>query len=76
MVNQSSNYKKKNKKRSFSDTDVEVLVGEVETRKKILFGGHSSGVTNKKKHNELQHVAAAVNQVSVMERTMPQVKKK
>ncbi|GAA6073562.1 myb-related transcription factor, partner of profilin-like [Tachysurus ichikawai] len=40
---------KRGKKRNFSDTEIETLVGELEARKTVLFGGHSSGVTNKKK---------------------------
>lgn len=67
---------KKTKKRNFSDMEVEVLVGEVEVRRDILFGGHSSRVTNKRKCSEGQHVAAAVNQVSIAERTVPEFMKK
>ena len=35
------------KTKKFSETEIEVLVGEVEARKQTLFGGHSSGITNK-----------------------------
>ena len=40
---------KRTKRRNFSDTDIEILVGEVDERKNTLglFGGHSSGITNK-----------------------------
>lgn len=44
-----------NKKRIFSKTEMEVLVGEVEVRKGILFGGHSSWVTNKRTLGECLH---------------------
>ncbi|CAL8388280.1 unnamed protein product [Boreogadus saida] len=55
---------RKAKKRNFTEVEVETLVGEVEARKEILFGGHGIGITNIKKQNEWQHVAAAVNAVS------------
>ncbi len=38
----------KAKKWNFSDTEIEVLVTEVDKRQIILFGSHSSGITNKK----------------------------
>ncbi len=40
------------------------LSGRVETRKKILFGGHSVGITNAKKSIERQRVADAVNAIA------------
>lgn len=67
---------KKAKKRNFSDTGIHTLVGEVEARKTTLFGGHSSGITNKKKHCEWERVAASVNSVSGTERTVAELKKK
>ena len=67
---------RKTKKRNFTEVEVETLVGEVEARKEILFGGHGIGITNIKKKNEWQHVAAAVNAVSGTERTVPELKKK
>ena len=67
---------KKTKKRKFSDTEIEVLVGEVEARKPTLFGGHSSGITNLKKLCEWQHIAAAVNGASGRERKVAELKKK
>lgn len=36
----------------------------------------AAGVTNKRKCSEWQHVAAAVNQVSIAERTVPEFMKK
>lgn len=56
------------RKRNFTEAEIGVLVGEVEARKGILFGGHSSGVTNKRKTTEWQHVVAAVNSASATER--------
>ena len=55
---------------------METLVGEVEARKVVLFGGHGIGITNNKKQSECQHVAAAQNSVSDTERTVPGLKKK
>ncbi|XP_041843329.1 nuclear apoptosis-inducing factor 1-like [Melanotaenia boesemani] len=63
-------------KRNFTETEVEVLVGEVEARKNILFGGLGSGISNKRKTEEWQHVVAAVNSVGVTERSVPDIKKK
>ena len=54
---------KRAKKIHFSETEIEVLVGEVEGRKDVLFGGHS-GITNKRKSSEWQQVSAAVNSVA------------
>lgn len=58
------------------ETYVEVLVGEVEAHKNIPYGGHSCGILNQGKAAEWQHVVAAVSDVSVMERPVPEVKKK
>ncbi|XP_010778572.1 uncharacterized protein, partial [Notothenia coriiceps] len=67
---------KRGKKRNFNNCEVEILVGEVETRQNILFGGHSIGVTNAKKATEWQHVADAVNFASAQGRTVAEIKKK
>lgn len=52
---------KRGKKGNSSDTEIETLAGEVEARKTVLFGGHSCGVTIKKKQCEWQSIASAVN---------------
>ena len=65
---------RKGKKRNF--TEIEVLVGEVEARKNILFGGLSAGISNKCKIVEWQHVTAAVNAVSSVPPIMAEIKKK
>ena len=49
----------KAKKRNFTEAEVETLVGEMEARKVVLFGGHGIGIINNKKQSECQHVAAA-----------------
>ena len=66
---------RKAKKRNFTEVEVETLVGEMEARKVVLFGGHGIGIANNKKQSEWQHVAA-VNSVSSTERTVPELKKK
>ena len=40
---------KRAEKRNFSDTQIEVLIGEVITNQKILFEALNAGVTNKRK---------------------------
>lgn len=65
---------KKTKKRNFPVTEIEVLVSEAEERKNILFGGHSSRVTNKRKDSKWHHVVAAVNAVGATQRTVPEIK--
>ena len=42
-------WRQEGKERKDPNTDIEVVVGEVEERKNTfgLFGGHSSGITNK-----------------------------
>ncbi|KAM9544479.1 uncharacterized protein ACWYII_035815 [Salvelinus alpinus] len=58
MTTMTANPDRKAKKRNFIQCEMEILVGEVEARKNILFGGHSVGITNAKKALEWQHVAA------------------
>ena len=67
---------KRGKKINFNNSEVEILVGEVETRQNILFVGNSIGVTNAKKAREWQHVADAVNSASAQGRTVAEIKKK
>nr|XP_055063042.1 nuclear apoptosis-inducing factor 1-like [Misgurnus anguillicaudatus] len=68
---------KKAKKRNFTDTEMEVLVNEVESNQHILFGSLSAGgITNKRKHSVWEHVTSAVNSVGSEERTVPEIKKK
>jgi len=64
------------KKCNFTQCEVEVIVGEVEKRRKMLFGGHSVGITNAKKALEWQKVADAVNAVASQPRTVAEIKKK
>ncbi|XP_026113218.1 nuclear apoptosis-inducing factor 1-like [Carassius auratus] len=71
-----ANTERKSKKRNFTQCEVEVIVGEVEKRRKMLFGGHSVGITNAKKALEWQTVADAVNAVASQPRTVAEIKKK
>ena len=66
---------KRAKKRNFSDTEIEVLVGEVETNQKLLFGTLNAGVTNKRKSAAWEKVTAAVNSVRSEERSLSEKKK-
>ena len=54
---------------------MEVLVGEVEARTNILFGGHSVGITNDKKALDWHYVSDAVNAASSEGRTISEIKK-
>ena len=47
---------RKANKINFSDCEIETLVGEIEARKKVLFGSHGAGLTNKRQFFECQHV--------------------
>ena len=64
------------KKAQFSNSEVEMLLNEVDHRKSILFGSLSTGVTNKKEQLSWQFVAAAVNEVSSTPRSVSEVKNK
>ena len=66
----------KKKKRNFTDCEIEIMVGQIEKRKRILFGSLSSGMTNKTKQIEWQKVTDAVNSVSSEPRTLEEIKKK
>ncbi|XP_067245457.1 nuclear apoptosis-inducing factor 1-like [Chanodichthys erythropterus] len=64
------------KKRNFTESELEVLLSEVETRKNILFGTLSSGINNKRKKYEWESLADAVNAVGSESRTVNDLKKK
>ena len=52
------------------------LLGRLKQKKKILFGGHSVGITNGKKALEWQHVADAVTAAGSKGRILSEIKKK
>lgn len=56
-----ANADRKAKKNFFSQCEIKVLVWELEARKKVLFGGHSVGITITKKAAEWQHRADIMN---------------
>ncbi|XP_035271167.1 nuclear apoptosis-inducing factor 1-like [Anguilla anguilla] len=64
------------KKKNFTEREIEVLLGEVERRRSILFNGVSMGVSNKRKRLEWHRVCAAVNASSAVNRSAGEVKKK
>ena len=66
---------RKAKKGNCTQHEVEVLVGEVEMRKAVLFGGHGVGVSNAKKALEWQHAADSVNAVASEGRSVAEVEK-
>lgn len=68
--------KQKSKKKNFSDCEIEVLLAEVERRRRVLFNGVSMGVSNRRKRMEWHRVCVAVNNVSSDHRSPGEVKKK
>lgn len=64
------------KKKNFSDAEIEVLLSEVHSKRHILFSSVHSGVSGPKKKEAWQHITDAVNGVSSVNRTVPEVKRK
>ncbi|XP_059896290.1 uncharacterized protein LOC132448783 [Gadus macrocephalus] len=64
------------KKRNFTESELEILVHEVEMRKHMLFGTLSTGINAKQKINEWERVCEAVNSVGSQQRTHSEIKKK
>ncbi|KAK2878655.1 hypothetical protein Q8A67_019446 [Cirrhinus molitorella] len=68
---------KRAKKRNLTNTELEVLVDEVESNQQILFSSLTAGgITNKRKNATWEKVTSAVNSVGSEERTVPEIKKK
>ncbi len=68
---------KRSKKRNFTNTELEVLVDEVESNQQILFSSLTAGgITNKRKNAAWEKVTDAVNSVGSEERTVPEIKQK
>ena len=67
---------KRMKKRNFSDAEIEVLLSEVHSKRHILFSSVHSGVSGPKRKEAWQHITDAVNGVSSVNRTVPEVKRK
>lgn len=66
----------RSKTRNCTDTEMEVLVAEVESKQKVLFGTLNAGVTNKRKHAAWEKATTAVNSVGSKERSVSEIKKK
>ena len=64
------------KKRNFTESELEILLHEVEMRKHMLFGTLSTGINAKQKRSEWERVCEAVNAVGSKQRTHPEIKKK
>ena len=64
------------KKRNFTESELEILLHEVEMRKHMLFGTLSTGINAKQKTNEWERVCEAVNAVGSQQRTHSEIKKK
>lgn len=68
---------KRARKKNFTNTELEILVNEVESNQQILFSSFTAGgITNKRKNAAWENVTNAVNSVGSEERTVPEIKKK
>jgi len=64
------------KKKNVTESEMEVILSEVEARKYVLFGTLSTGISNKRKRSGWESVCEAVNAVGSEKRTQAEVKKK
>ncbi len=62
-------------KKNFTESEIEVLLAEVEVRAGTLFESLSSGLSHKTKFVAWQCVAQAVNEVGGQQRSLKDVKK-
>ncbi len=65
----------KKKKKNFTESEIEVLLAEVEVRAGMLFESLFSGLSHKTKFVAWQCVAQAVNEVGGQQRSLKDVKK-
>ncbi len=65
----------KEKKKNFTESEIEVLLAEVEVRAGTLFESLSSGLSHKTKFVAWQCVAQAVNEVGGQQSSLKDVKK-
>lgn len=63
------------KSETFSGTEIEMLVGEVEVNQKLLLRSLSTGGTNKRKNTAWEQVRPAVNAVVSEDRTLLEIKR-
>ncbi|XP_061095066.1 uncharacterized protein LOC133126748 [Conger conger] len=64
------------KKKNFAECEIQVLIKEVEKRRRVLFNGVSVGVSAERKRMEWHRVCVAVNAVSAVHRSTREVKRK
>ena len=67
---------KRQKKRNFTEAEVEVILTQVHANKKILFSSVSSGVTAPEKAKTWKQIRDEVNSVPSVERSITEVKRK
>ena len=67
---------KRERKKNFSEAEIDVLIAEVEMRKNTLFTSVSSGVKGTGKANAWREVTDAVNTVSAVVRKETEIKRK
>ncbi|XP_034543279.1 uncharacterized protein LOC117815582 [Notolabrus celidotus] len=68
--------KDRERKKNFSEAEIEIILGEVESRKHIVFSSVSCGVNGTEKGKAWKEVTEAVNDVSAVVRTIQEVKRK
>ena len=74
--NKSSMRKGTNRQINYTKDEVEILINEVQKRKKILFSSLTNSITNQVKEKEWQEVASRVSSVGPVVRTAAQVRNK
>lgn len=67
---------KKKRKKNFSQEELTVLVDEVNEHKKVLFEKFSDTLTNEKKEKYWRQIALKINAVSLVERSVDEIRKK
>jgi len=63
--NKEKRMSKMGKKKNFTESEMEVLLSEVEVRKKVLFGTLSSGRSSKRKRSGWESVCARLSHLHI-----------
>lgn len=66
----------KSKKKNFTSSEIEVLLSEIQKGKSVIFSSVSRGIKGPAKAKEWEKITSAVNAVSPVGRTVPEIKKK
>ena len=66
----------KSKKKSFTGSEIEVLLSEIQKGKSVIFRSVSSGITGPAKAKEWEKIMSAVNSVSPVVGNVTEIKKK